>query len=551
MSSSAFISKQINENRVKPNYEKKHLKQDNSLSFRSTSFVERYRYNILPPFSSNVEKNNKFPLRSSRLDSNNDSSNTSESNISNTSGATTTTTTTTTATSSPENINNIVILGGGFGGLNAALNLASIPSSSNTYKIQIVDRKERFVFLPLLYELCVGDATLEEVCPTFKSLLQGIDNVEFIQAEIKGVDANNNLVYLNQMCDDSSTSTLAPTTTTKLTYDALIIATGMESNLDSVPGATDMALPFYTMEDCYELRKRLTLLKNIEKDNSKVEAVIVGGGYSGVELALNLMERLGGKDKAVVTLVHRGSTLLEGATDFNRNASISRLEKAGIRMLTNTSVEKIELISDDEKIGRYDCTIQIRSKKLNMIDDDDNESFLNANVLLWTAGARPPPNTGALNSIFPRDTSNRIVTNNSLQVKNSSNVYCIGDAARGKKEPYPGTAQVAIQQAPVVAWNVISTLQNNDKNSSEKLKLLPFRYLDLGNMMTLGSNDASITSLGGLVTLDGPAASLARRLIYAVRMPTLNQAATAAVLSTSQKVSTTIAEKLVRKESKK
>merc|ERR1712087_443419 len=107
----------------------------------------------------------------------------------------------------------------------------------------------------------------------------------------------------------------------------------------------------------------------------------------------------------------------------------------------------------------------------------------------------------------------------------------------GKKEAYPGTAQVAMQQAPIVAYNVFSTLQNNSQNQNQNQKLLPFRFLDLGNMMTLGSNDASISSLGGLVQLEGPAASVARRLIYAVRMPTTNQAATAAKLSTSQKVS--------------
>jgi len=459
---------------------------------------------------------------------------------------------------SPERI---VILGGGFGGLNAALNLASLPwndvgKNNPTPKIQIIDRKERFVFLPLLYELCVGDAELEEVGPTYQSLLKDVEGVEFIQADIQGVDAENNLVYLKSV-DSISSSDLNSSSkrlqkvedSTCIAYDALILATGMESNLNTVPGAKEFALPFYTVEDCYELRKRLTLLDNTQEglNIKKLEAVVVGGGYSGVELALNLMERLGGKDKANVTLIHRGQSLLEGATEFNKNTSIQRLKTSGVQVMTNTSVERIESSSSDVNVGRYDCEIYTTSTEC--ASSTGTELSVSASILLWTAGAKPPANTGALNSIFPRDKANRVVTNNLLRVQNSENVFCIGDAARGKKDPYPGTAQVAMQQAPVVAWNVFSTLRNKgiENDERERQKLLPFRYLDLGNMMTLGSNDASITSLGGLIQLDGPTASVARRLIYAVRMPTVNQAATAAVLSASKKVSQLLSDRFGEK----
>ena len=470
----------------------------------------------------------------------------------------------TSKTSPEQNRDQIVILGGGFGGLNAALNLASLPWNEIDHdsdepkcrpRIQLIDRKERFIFLPLLYELCVGDADLEEVAPTFESLLKGVD-VEFVQAEVKGVDAENNIVYLDSFLSESATESdehhrRIPTVEGPacIKYDALVVSTGMESNLAAVPGANDLALPFYTVEDCFELRKRLTLIENSNEKDKPVEAVVIGGGYSGVELAMNLMEKLGGKDKARVTLVHRGNTILEGASDFNRKTSISRLEKSGVQILTNTSVEKIDPLPEHLASGKHDSLVHIRSK------DADAERTLSANILLWAAGAKPPPNTGALNSIFPRDKSNRIVTNDLLRVRNSENVFCIGDASRGRKDPYPVTAQVAMQQAPVVAWNIFATLKNrrNSKDArrrNEEEKLLAFKYLDLGNMMTLGRNDAAITSLGGLVQLEGSAASIARRLIYAVRMPTVNQAATAAILSTSQRVSKALADGLVKKDMK-
>ena len=265
---------------------------------------------------------------------------------------------------SSKDINDIVILGGGFGGLNTALYLASLPWENNdlsTPRIKLVDRKERFVFLPLLYELCVGDAEIEEVAPTFQSLLKDVP-VDFIQADVQGIDAKDNKVYLKS---NRSLSKIDSDSTGKeclqIPYDALVIATGMQSNLSIVPGASQFALPFYTVEDCYELRKRLTLLdKSIINDDRTLQAVVVGGGYSGVELALNLMERLGGKRKAKVILVHRGNTILEGASEFNRETSLSRLKKAGVKMVTDMSVDKIE--SYDSNCEEFDEYVKISNK---------------------------------------------------------------------------------------------------------------------------------------------------------------------------------------------
>ena len=126
-----------------------------------------------------------------------------------------------------------------------------------------------------------------------------------------------------------------------------------------------------------------------------------------------------------------------------------------------------------------------------------------------------------------------------MRVRNTENVFAVGDCSRARKVPYAATAQVAIQQAPVAAWNVFATVMNKEgrrDRSGDEYKMLPFEYLNLGEMMTLGTDDATISSLGGLVQLNGPAASIARRLIYAVRMPTVRQGVTAAVESTGRRV---------------
>jgi len=439
------------------------------------------------------------------------------------------------------NAEDICILGGGFGGLNAALTLSSLPwDEDDKPTITLVDKKERFVFLPLLYELCVGDAELNEVAPTFTDLLQGT-NIQFRQANIQGIDIDNDTVYIDNEAKASGSSSKP---SSKIHYDSLIVATGADVNLKSIPGAESCALPFSTIGDCLELRKRLTLLDSIGEDlESEIDVVIVGGGYSGVELALNLKERLGDVGKgAKVTLVHRGSEVLEYATEYNRKTGIERLEKAKIDIVTGTSVTEVTANTSNADKGASElknrCTVTVeRSSKDGETKSKDS---LNADILLWTAGAMST-NTqrGILNSNIPRDSSGRIVTNQFLAVKGTDNVFALGDCARVKKIPYGATAAVAMQQAPFAAWNVYASLlsstssgaKNQDK---EKLKPLPFSYLDLGEMLTLGGEDATISSMG-LVEVSGSAASVLRRLIYAVRMPTSQQALTAAISSTNKR----------------
>mmetsp|Transcript_3662 Transcript_3662/g.4814 ORF Transcript_3662/g.4814 Transcript_3662/m.4814 type:complete len:563 (+) Transcript_3662:201-1889(+) len=474
--------------------------------------------------------------------------------------------------------NNIVILGGGFGGLNAALTLDSLPWDEHERpNIILVDKKERFVFLPLLYELCVGDAELEEVAPTFKSLLKNTNNIQFLQRNIQGIDKDNQQIYLtNKQQEHQSPTECIP-------YKSLIIATGADINLSSIPGTKEYALPFYTVEDCYELRKRLSLLDELiksqirqklssSKDDNDIsfKVVIVGGGYSGVELALNLKERLNYSNllkrddkknsdinvNIEISILHRANEVLQYATDYNRVNGQQRLKDANIELLTKRSVvevlppaEQNDLLDDNSTNGwKGRCRI-IASVKGDEQQHNDTLETIDADLLLWTAGAMSKNEPrGILNSKLPRDANGRIVTNQYLQVKDETNVFALGDCARVKRIPHGATAAVAMQQAPVVAWNAFSSMNQEDnkiKNlKNVKLDLLPFDYLNLGEMMTLGGDDATIAGPSRLFQLDGSVASIARRLIYAVRMPTLQQALTAAKSSTSKRLEKSSLEKV-------
>ena len=466
----------------------------------------------------------------------------------------------------------IVILGGGFGGINTALTLPTLPWSDHRIqpKITLIDKSERFVFLPLLYELCMEDASIDEVAPTFKSLLRddqssalpGIsmlssvvtgassfatdgneDDISFVQAIVQGIDVKNQQVIVSSS-SKSGIETVG--------YDALVIATGAEISLGGIPGASEHALPFYTVEQCLELKRRLALLDSYLDKKTKngydkpVNLVVVGAGYSGVELALNLVDRIGQQnDNVQVILVHRGEQVLEYATEYNRNAGIERLRLAGVNVMTSTSI--VEVIPF-ERASSLDgqCVV-----KLQTSNNEEELISLDSSLLLWTAGATPTSsqNKGIRNSILPRDTMGRILTSSTLNVQEYPNVFAIGDCSRPRKDPYPGTAQVAIQMATVAAWNVYATLTNDNTKGQDSLKLLPFSYLSLGEMMTLGRNDATISTLGG-IELSGTGASWLRRFIYAIRMPTDRQRLSAAIDSTTRKLTRGVLTKAGKRKSK-
>lgn len=483
----------------------------------------------------------------------------------------------------------ILILGGGFGGINTALTLPSLPWSGEHIKpkITLIDKSERFVFLPLLYELCVDDASIDEVAPTFKSLLDGAGTsglaslsglpdlsqalqlfsgqktkesgedgcgeVSFLQAQIEGIDVQNKQVVVSKAADDGIET---------IDYDALVIATGSEISLDVIPGASKYALPFYTVEQALELKRRLALLDTYlegrSNDNEpKVNIVVVGGGYAGVELATNLVDRFGSfadDGDVQVSLVHRGKQVLEYATEHNRNAGLDRLKSVGVNVMTSTSVVDVlpydddgsDVMKDVSALEKQQCVLKLSTKSANGSTSEEGEeiTLLPTTLLLWTAGSTPTSdsNTGVRNSVLPRDAMGRILTSSKLNVPEYPNVFAIGDCSRPKKVPYPGTAQVAMQMATVAAWNVYATLvygstdNQNRAGNGQVSKLLPFKFLNLGEMMTLGTDEATISTLGGLVELSGPAASWLRRWIYAVRMPTPRQGLKAAVDATGRKL---------------
>ncbi|MEH2315826.1 NAD(P)/FAD-dependent oxidoreductase [Nostoc sp.] len=370
----------------------------------------------------------------------------------------------------------ICILGGGFGGLYTALRLSQLPwESTQKPEIVLVDQSDRFLFSPLLYELLTGELQTWEIAPPFEELLQGT-GVRFYQGVVSAIDIDQQRVNIDQ----------GP----EIAYDRLVLALGGETPLDLVPGATSYAYTFRTISDAYRLEERLRFLE--ESDADKIRVAIVGAGYSGVELACKLADRLG--ERGRFRIIEIADQILRTSPEFNREAAKKAIEARGVFLDLETKVELIEQNSISLEYKSQVDTIPV-------------------DLVIWTVGTRVAPVVKSLP--LKQNQRGQISTTSNLQVFDHPEIFALGDLADchdAEGQQVPATAQAAFQQADYTAWNIWATLTNRP--------LLPFRYQQLGEMMALGIDNATLTGLG--IKLDGRLAYVARRIAYLYRLPTLD-----------------------------
>ncbi len=369
----------------------------------------------------------------------------------------------------------ICIVGGGFGGLYTALRLDSLPWQLDTKpEITIIDKSDRFLFSPLLYELITEELQTWEIAPPFAEILSHT-SILFRQNRVTEINLEDQQVVL-----DGAES---------LSYDYLVIAAGGKTPLDIVPGAKTHAIPFKSLNDAYQVKEKLRLLE--ESKPEKIRVAIVGGGYSGVEIACKISDRLGAKGR--IRIIDRGGEVLKTASKFNRETALKALEKRQIWLDLETEVTKVQ--SDTISLS-YKGTIDT----------------IPVDLVIWTVGNQ----VSSLTQKLPLDKTEAglLKIKPTLEVLNHDRVYALGDIVESKDATdkiLPATAQVAFQQSDYCAWNIWASINHKPQ--------LPFRYQPLGEMMTLGIDNAVLSGLG--LQLNGPLAYIARRLIYLYRLPNL------------------------------
>lgn len=463
----------------------------------------------------------------------------------------------------------VCVLGGGFGGLYAAVRLESLlwPNGKKPH-ITLVDQHERFVFKPLLYELLNDTAEPEEVAPYFNQVLAPY-NINFVQAKVQRVRPENttngsSITGGQVLLSDGST----------LTYDYLVVALGAEVDTRGIPGVKQHAVPFNNYDNAIKIKMYLDLMESRPLGST---VVVVGGGYAGAELSAVVGEKLKGKG-CQVKLVTGGSDVLEGAPEGQRDATRQALQQAGVGLITGARVKALRDVPPPPRTSPSSDLHGDNGGSAAGIPYGHGDNMLpppcvlelegvadlpqlQADLVLWTAGQAPASRHGldtTLDFPFPTGPRGALLTQPTLQVVNHKAVFAIGDisgsptatsgASGGADGSFPTTAQVAFQQADYVAWNVWASINNRT--------LLPFRYQHLGSMMALGSTNAAVAlplalpsalaegikasplapvfnAVGVVlgapekgeseVTLQGPLAAVLRRAAYLYRQPTTEQ----------------------------
>ena len=419
----------------------------------------------------------------------------------------------------------VVVIGGGFGGLYTALKLDALDGWKDGLRprVTLVDRAERFVFKPLLYELVNETMKEWEVCPTFEDLLAPTD-IAFHRGDVASVrpDAGDDAGGVVRLADG-----------THLAYDYLVVGAGTVSSVESVPGAKDHAVPLSTLEDAQRLAGALrdAETKRLRSDSNPAtyepSFAVVGGGLSGVELAGVVAERMrAAEGNSRVELLASSAGIMPESPAGQREAAMRRLESCGVTIRVGARATRVGAATTPDPLAPARAALAWTEAGEERLDEFD--------VVCWTVGQKvESPETWP----FPRSDGGKILTDATLRVVGQSRVFAVGDAAERRDPssssdeylaggdvasssyaapppgaPLPSTAQVAFQQADYAAWNVWS--------SAAGRPLLPFRYQHIGDMMVLGKTDAAVALPLGDATVDGPIAALLRRAAYLYRMPT-------------------------------
>ena len=365
----------------------------------------------------------------------------------------------------------IVIVGGGFGGISTVKTLLS---QNVDTPIILIDESPRFVFKPLLYELLSDEIQLWEVAPTFSSLANELGFI-FLQDSVIEVDeAQHKIVMSSQF---------------EMQYAQLVISTGMTTDYLGIDGLRENIYGFSNLRDVDKIKRLINRMKSFTANQPPL--IIVGAGPTGVELACKIADLT--NDFIDIYLIDMSNKILPKCKFFNQEKSIEALLKRNIKIHLNTVVKSI---NED-------------SLEFHKSDEFNQIHIIKYSALILTAGL--VPNSINLFSKYKKN-NKRIILNDYLQINDHKNIFFVGDNTLNKNNPWPSSAQVAMQQGFATGQNICS-LRNGEVLKS-------FEFEDRGEMLSLGLSNASITGYG--ITLAGPIAFEIRRLAYLMLMPGLS-----------------------------
>jgi len=352
----------------------------------------------------------------------------------------------------------VVIIGGGFAGLDAARALNGAP-----VRVTLIDRHNYHLFQPLLYQVATASLSPADIASPIRWVLRRQANVDVQLADVRSIDEVHHAVVTDR----------AP-----VPYDYLILAAGARHSYFGHPEWAARAPGLKTLDDALEIRRQVLLAfeaaeREADQDRQRrlLTFVIVGGGPTGVELAGALAEiarqslrtdfRRIRPESARIILVEGGHSLLASFPAKLQAAARQSLEQLGVEVRTGAVVTAV----DEEGVA-------IGGERVA------------AQTVLWAAGVAASPLAVSLG--VPLDRAGRVMAEPTLAVPGHPAIFVAGDmcALQQDGKPLPGVAQVAMQQGAHAARNILRAIRQEP--------LEPFRYRDYGNAATIGRGSAVV-----------------------------------------------------------
>jgi len=370
----------------------------------------------------------------------------------------------------------VVIVGGGFGGLSAALQLKRAPVD-----VTLIDRCNYHLFQPLLYQVATGTLSPANIASPLRNILKKHKNVRVLMGEAVGLDTANRRVILNDGVVD---------------YDTLIVAAGASHQYFGHDEWEEFAPGLKTIEDATDMRRRILLAfeaaereSDPEKQRAWMTFVIVGAGPTGVELAGALGEIANDSLRRDFRHIDPSTTriiLVEG-TDRALPSYPPKLSAAASRMLDRLGVTL--------RTGTFVTGVRKHSVTVRM---GERSEEIPTRTVLWAAGVLASNLGRSLSeeARAPLDKAGRVIVERDLTVPGHPEIFVIGDLANFSHQngkPLPGVAQPAIQQGRYAGRAIAARFHGK--------ALRPFHYFDKGNLATIGRG-AAVADLNWL-TLSG------------------------------------------------
>ncbi len=355
----------------------------------------------------------------------------------------------------------IVIIGAGFAGINAAKTLAQDRGLRGKLHITLIDRRNYHLFQPLLYQVATAGLSPADIAMPIRSIFSNYSNVTVYLGNIVSIDLKTKILHGQEK---------------HLSYDYLIVACGAKHSYFNKPEWEEFAPGLKTLEQATEIRRRILLAfeeaekeTDIEKQKELLTFVIVGGGPTGVELAGAIAEisrytlekdfRNIDPARTRVILIEAGNRVLSAFSEKLSKHAARDLEQLGVQIWTSSRVSKVN-----------EASVELGNETIR------------AKTILWAAGVLPSSLGKTLGT--PLDSQGRVIVERDLSLPNHHNVFVLGDQAHFAENgsPLPGLAPVAIQQGKHAAKNIIRKINAQETTA--------FKYVDKGIMATIGRKKA-------------------------------------------------------------